>query len=126
MAAGRLFSYRYQNEEDNLMPVFTIAQYQVNSHAVDKVKKAIEEFVNYVKVNEPKTRMFHLFSGIGRRTCDLYRLHLGGAEQPINRHAREVKTLPLKQSKRKAAKKMVFLPSDVSPRCRAAYMGDRR
>jgi quinol monooxygenase YgiN len=40
------------------MPVYTIAQYQVKPSAVEKVKKAIEEFVRYVKANEPRTRLY--------------------------------------------------------------------
>jgi quinol monooxygenase YgiN len=40
------------------MAIYTIAQYQVKSQAVDKVKRAIEEFVSYVKANEPGTRMY--------------------------------------------------------------------
>jgi quinol monooxygenase YgiN len=40
------------------MPVYTIAEYQVKAQAVDKVKKAIEDFVRYVKANEPRTRMY--------------------------------------------------------------------
>jgi quinol monooxygenase YgiN len=40
------------------MPVYTIAQYQVKPNAVEKIKKAIEEFVRYVKANEPRTRLY--------------------------------------------------------------------
>ena len=40
------------------MPIYTIAEYRVNAKAVDKVKKAVEEFVRYVKANEPRTRMY--------------------------------------------------------------------
>ncbi len=40
------------------MAIYTIAQYQVNSQAIDKVKRAIEEFVGYVKANEPGTRLY--------------------------------------------------------------------
>jgi quinol monooxygenase YgiN len=40
------------------MPVYTIAQYAVKAPAVEKVKKAIEEFVRYVKANEPRTRLY--------------------------------------------------------------------
>jgi quinol monooxygenase YgiN len=40
------------------MAIYTIARYQVNARAVDKVKRAIEEFVRYVKANEPGTRMY--------------------------------------------------------------------
>ena len=35
------------------MAVYTIAQYRVTSEAVDKVKKAIEEFVRYVNQRTP-------------------------------------------------------------------------
>jgi quinol monooxygenase YgiN len=40
------------------MAIYTIAQYQVESQAVEKVKRAIEEFVRYVKTNEPGTRIY--------------------------------------------------------------------
>jgi quinol monooxygenase YgiN len=40
------------------MAIYTIAQYQVNAQAVDKVNRAIEEFVRYVKANEPGTQMY--------------------------------------------------------------------
>jgi quinol monooxygenase YgiN len=40
------------------MPVYTTAQYQVRPNAVAKVKKAIEEFISYVKANEPRTRLY--------------------------------------------------------------------
>jgi len=40
------------------MAIYTIAQYQVRSQAVDKVKRAIEDFTRYVKANEPGTLMY--------------------------------------------------------------------
>ena len=40
------------------MPIYTIAQYQVRTEGVGKVKTAIREFVEYVKANEPGTRMY--------------------------------------------------------------------
>jgi len=40
------------------MAICQIAQYRVNSRAVDKVKRAIEEFVRSVKTNEPGTRLY--------------------------------------------------------------------
>jgi quinol monooxygenase YgiN len=40
------------------MQVQTIAQYRVKSASVAKVKKAIAEFVRYVKANEPRTRLY--------------------------------------------------------------------
>jgi quinol monooxygenase YgiN len=40
------------------MPIYQTAHYQVKSSAVDKVKKAIETFVKYVKDHEPETRFY--------------------------------------------------------------------
>ena len=40
------------------MPIFQTAHYQVNPAAVGDVMAAIEEFVAYVRENEPGTRMY--------------------------------------------------------------------
>jgi quinol monooxygenase YgiN len=40
------------------MAIYQIAEYRVNARAVDKVKKAIQEFVRYVKASEPGTRLY--------------------------------------------------------------------
>ena len=40
------------------MPIYTIAEYQIRQSGVEKVKRAIEEFVRYVKANEPGTRLY--------------------------------------------------------------------
>jgi len=40
------------------MAIYTIAEYQVRPSGVDKVKRAIEEFVRYVQAQEPCTRMY--------------------------------------------------------------------
>ena len=40
------------------MAIYTIAQYQIRPSGVDKVRRAIEEFVRYVQANEPATRMY--------------------------------------------------------------------
>ena len=40
------------------MPIYQTATYQVKPQAVAKVKQAIEEFVNYVRANEPGTPMY--------------------------------------------------------------------
>jgi len=40
------------------MPIYTIAEYRVRPAGVDKVKRAIEEFVEYVRAKEPNTRMY--------------------------------------------------------------------
>ena len=40
------------------MPIYQTAHYQVKAAAVDKVENAIDEFVRYVKDNEPGTLMY--------------------------------------------------------------------
>jgi quinol monooxygenase YgiN len=40
------------------MPIYQTAQYRVNPSAVDAVKAAIEEFVDYVQHNEPGTKFY--------------------------------------------------------------------
>jgi quinol monooxygenase YgiN len=40
------------------MSIFQTAHYQVNAQAVDRVVVAIAEFIEYVKENEPGTRMY--------------------------------------------------------------------
>jgi quinol monooxygenase YgiN len=40
------------------MPIFQSGAYKVKPEAVERVKKAIAEFVDYVKVNEPGTEMY--------------------------------------------------------------------
>jgi len=40
------------------MPIYQTAHYQVTAAGVQTVKAAIAEFVDYVKANEPGTRMY--------------------------------------------------------------------
>ena len=40
------------------MAIYQTATYQVRPQAVPAVKRAIEEFVQYVRTNEPGTRMY--------------------------------------------------------------------
>jgi len=40
------------------MPIHTIARYQVRPSGIERVKRAIEEFVRYVEANEPGTRLY--------------------------------------------------------------------
>jgi quinol monooxygenase YgiN len=40
------------------MAIYETGAYQVKASGVDKVKKAIDEFVRYVQANEPGTQMY--------------------------------------------------------------------
>jgi quinol monooxygenase YgiN len=40
------------------MPIYQTGAYQVKPSAVAQVKRAIEEFVQYVQANEPGTQMY--------------------------------------------------------------------
>jgi quinol monooxygenase YgiN len=40
------------------LPIYTIANYRVKTSGVDEVKSAIEEFVPYIRDNEPGTRLY--------------------------------------------------------------------
>jgi quinol monooxygenase YgiN len=40
------------------MAIYQTATYRVKPQAVEKVKRAIEEFVQYVRTHEPGTRMY--------------------------------------------------------------------
>ena len=40
------------------MPVYTIAEYQVRPSGVEKVKKAIADFLPHIKANEAGTQMY--------------------------------------------------------------------
>jgi quinol monooxygenase YgiN len=40
------------------MPIYTIAEYRVRKSGVDKVKRAIQEFLPYIKSNESGTQMY--------------------------------------------------------------------
>ncbi len=50
------------------MPIYTIAQYRVRKAGVEKVKRAIEEFVPYVQNHEPGTRMYLAWQQAGDPT----------------------------------------------------------
>ena len=40
------------------MPIYTLAQYRVKKSGVEKVKRAIEEFLPYIRAHEPGTRVY--------------------------------------------------------------------
>ena len=40
------------------MPIYTIADYEVRASGIEKVKRAIEEFVPFVRANEPGTQLY--------------------------------------------------------------------
>jgi quinol monooxygenase YgiN len=45
-------------ERKSHVAIYTIAEYRVKPSGVEKVKRAIEEFVPYVRASEPGTRMY--------------------------------------------------------------------
>jgi len=51
------------------MPIHTIAEYRVRPEGVAKVKRAIEEFVPYVKASEPGTLMYLAWQRQDDPTC---------------------------------------------------------
>jgi quinol monooxygenase YgiN len=51
------------------MPIQTIAEYRVRPEGVEKVKRAIEEFVPWIKANEPGTRMYLAWQKQDEPTC---------------------------------------------------------
>jgi len=46
------------NQKVETMPIQTIAEYRVHPDGVAAIKRAIEEFVPWVKTHEPATRMY--------------------------------------------------------------------
>ena len=40
------------------MPIYTIARYRVRRSGVDRVKRAIEDFLPYIRAHEPGTRLY--------------------------------------------------------------------
>jgi quinol monooxygenase YgiN len=44
--------------EESTMPIYQTAHYEVQPAAVDKVKEAIVEFIDYVRQHEPGTRLY--------------------------------------------------------------------
>jgi quinol monooxygenase YgiN len=43
---------------EDIMPIYQTAHYQVTAESVERVKAAIDEFVEYVRDNEPGTRLY--------------------------------------------------------------------
>ena len=54
------------------MPLYQTGGYRVKPSAVEKVKKAIKEFVAYVQANEPGTHMYLAWQKKDDPTCFLH------------------------------------------------------
>jgi quinol monooxygenase YgiN len=46
------------NLKADAMPIHTIAQYRLKKSGVEKVKRAIEEYLPYIRAHEPGTRVY--------------------------------------------------------------------
>ena len=51
------------------MPIYQLAHYQIKASAIDKVTRAIEEFVRYIQANEPGTEMYLAWQQQDDPTC---------------------------------------------------------
>jgi quinol monooxygenase YgiN len=51
------------------MPIQTIARYRVKPDGIDRVKRAIAEFVPYVRANEPGTKLYLAWQSQDDPTC---------------------------------------------------------
>ena len=54
------------------MTIYQTATYQVNAQAIGKVRHAIEEFVQYVRTNEPGTRMYVAWQKKAAPSCFIH------------------------------------------------------
>ncbi len=54
------------------MPIYQTATYRVRPAAVDQVKSAIEEFVDYVRANEPGTQLYQAWQAQADETSFLH------------------------------------------------------
>ena len=74
------------------MPIFQTATYQIKPQAVDKVKVAIQEFVEYVKTNEPGTQMYTAWQEQDNPTCFMHLfIFKDSAAQTIHSESEAVK-----------------------------------
>ncbi len=51
------------------MPIYTIAEYRVKPAGISKVKRAIEDFLPYIKANEPGTLIYAAWQKQSDPTC---------------------------------------------------------
>jgi len=50
------------------MPIYTIAEYEVRASGIEKVRRAIEEFVPFIQADEPGTRLYVAWQSKDRPT----------------------------------------------------------
>lgn len=74
------------------MPIYQTATYQVRPEAVEKVKRAIEEFVQYVQANEPGTVMYVAWQQQDDPTCFIHLFTFAdGVAQTLHSESEAVK-----------------------------------
>jgi quinol monooxygenase YgiN len=74
------------------MAIYQTATYQIKPNAIDKVKRAIEDFVQYVQANEPGTQMYVAWQQQGDPTRFLHLfIFTDSAAQAIHSESEAVK-----------------------------------
>ena len=68
------------------MPIYQTATYRVRQDAVDRVKAAIEQFVGYIRANEPGTRLYQAWQAQADATSFLH-LYIFADEDALRIHS---------------------------------------
>jgi quinol monooxygenase YgiN len=68
------------------MPIYQTATYRVRADGIDAVTEAIQEFVEYVRANEPGTRLYHAWQSQEDQTSFLH-LFIFADEEAQRRHS---------------------------------------
>jgi quinol monooxygenase YgiN len=96
------------------MAIYQTATYQVKMQAVDKVRQAIEEFVEYVRANEPGTRMYVAWQKQNDPTCFIHLfIFEDEAAQTIHSESAAVKRFESIYSPELVGGEVVFIDYDL-------------
>jgi quinol monooxygenase YgiN len=96
------------------MAIYQTATYQVKPRSVEKVKRAIEEFVQYVKANEPGTQMYVAWQQQANPTHFLHLfIFTDSAAQAIHSESEAVKRFEAVYSPELTGGDVIFTDFDV-------------